>query len=225
MQSTKVLKNRDAKEKIIIDAAEDIFANVGFSNAKMEEIAEKAKMSKGSLYFYFDTKDNLYMAVAYRAIQLLNNMLRGAVEEHKSSTGLESVLALMQVFLNYSQSFALYSEAILDYMSLNRSSGQGRIKAKMTMAIKESVYWRKINEVQNVPFNLVVSEIKRGKSDGSIKSREKPELLYLIAWANVVGFIKLNASGGRHETFHGVPIERWKKYHIAIARKLLESAH
>ncbi len=223
MNSSKVLRNRDVKENRIIDAAEEVFAGVGFANAKMDEIADVVGMSKGSLYFYFDTKENLYMAVAYRAIQLLNKLLYQALDENKAEKGIHSVLALMDVFMNYSQRYILYSEAILDYMSLNRSSGQGRIKAKMTMAIKESVFWRKIQDIQNIPFNLVIAEIKRGKADGSIKSREKPELLYLIAWANVVGYMKLNSTGGQHETFHSIPITKWKKYHIEVARKLLES--
>ncbi len=221
MNSAKVLKNRDAKESVIIDAAEKIFEAVGFTNAKMDDIAEEAGMSKGSVYFYFDTKDNLYMAVVYRAIQLLNKLLYQSIALCKDQKGAESVLQLMSVYMNYSQDYRLYSEAILDYLSINRSSGQGQNKAKLTMAIKESVYWLKIKDIQNIPFKLVIGEITRGKADGSIKSKEKAELLYLIAWANVIGFIKLNASYGKHDTFHGVSIEKWKNYHIDVARTLL----
>ncbi len=165
------------------------------------------------------------MAVAYRAIQCLNNLLYNATFENKSEKGGESVLSLMDVFMNYSLNYVLYSETILAYMSLNRSSSEGKVKAKMTAAIRESVYWLKLQDIQNIAFNLVVNEIKRGKADGSIKSREKPELLYLIAWANVVGFMKLNVASGReNDTLHGVPIKRWKKYHIDVARSLLESS-
>ncbi|MBK7606925.1 MAG: helix-turn-helix transcriptional regulator [Saprospiraceae bacterium] len=60
---------RDLKEVIILNAAEKIFEEVGFVNAKMDDIAREASMSKGSIYFYFQSKENLYMAITYRGMQ------------------------------------------------------------------------------------------------------------------------------------------------------------
>ena len=37
----------------------------------MDDIAEKAELSKGTLYLYFKSKEDLHMAVARRAIILL----------------------------------------------------------------------------------------------------------------------------------------------------------
>ena len=62
---------RNIKENSIIDAAEKVFSKQGFANTKMEDVAKALGMSKGTIYFYFNSKENLYMAITYRAFQAL----------------------------------------------------------------------------------------------------------------------------------------------------------
>ena len=64
---------RSAKENLIVDAAERVFSVVGFKNAKMENIATEAGITKVTLYSYFQSKENLYLALTYRGLQLLND--------------------------------------------------------------------------------------------------------------------------------------------------------
>jgi len=73
-------------------------------------------------------------------------------------------------------------------------------------------------------LKLTVTEIERGKMDKSITTHERPELLYLVAWANCIGYIKLNAAAGRTATLHGVNIEQWKNMHLQLAKNILKTA-
>lgn len=47
----------------IITAAIAVFSRLGIGNARMEDIAEEAGLSKGTLYLYFDSKDMLIGAI------------------------------------------------------------------------------------------------------------------------------------------------------------------
>jgi AcrR family transcriptional regulator len=47
----------------ILDAARDVFFRDGSMVANLDEVAEKAKVAKGTLYRYFDSKADLYVAV------------------------------------------------------------------------------------------------------------------------------------------------------------------
>jgi len=47
----------------IIDAAIVVFGKQGFAAAKLEDIARRAGVSKGTLYLYFDSKDALFRAM------------------------------------------------------------------------------------------------------------------------------------------------------------------
>ncbi|HEV8573630.1 MAG TPA: helix-turn-helix domain-containing protein [Dehalococcoidia bacterium] len=47
----------------LLDAARQVFAARGFADASMEEIAERAGVSRGPLYHYFDDKQDLFRAI------------------------------------------------------------------------------------------------------------------------------------------------------------------
>ncbi|HMJ97699.1 MAG TPA: helix-turn-helix domain-containing protein, partial [Reyranella sp.] len=49
----------------IIDGARAMFLAQGFDGASMGEIARKAGVSKGTLYVYFDSKEDLFQVVAH----------------------------------------------------------------------------------------------------------------------------------------------------------------
>ncbi|HHH53572.1 MAG TPA: TetR/AcrR family transcriptional regulator, partial [Bacteroidetes bacterium] len=66
-------EKRLSKEESIITAAEKVFNKVGYKNAKMEEVAKAAGITKVTLYTYFQSKENLYMALTYRGFQKLLN--------------------------------------------------------------------------------------------------------------------------------------------------------
>ncbi len=48
----------------ILDAALDVFAEKGFHEARMDEIAEHAGITKGTIYLYFESKEELFLAMA-----------------------------------------------------------------------------------------------------------------------------------------------------------------
>jgi len=52
----------------ILDAALEIFESRGLSGARLEEIAEAAGISKGTIYLYFESKEALFRALVERTI-------------------------------------------------------------------------------------------------------------------------------------------------------------
>ena len=47
----------------ILDAAYDVFGRTGYAKARLEDIAQQAGVSKGTLYLYFESKDALFRAM------------------------------------------------------------------------------------------------------------------------------------------------------------------
>ena len=52
-----------AKRRQILDGARRVFLSAGFDGASMGEIAKAARVSKGTLYVYFDSKEALFEAL------------------------------------------------------------------------------------------------------------------------------------------------------------------
>ncbi|MDD2920715.1 MAG: TetR/AcrR family transcriptional regulator [Anaerolineales bacterium] len=59
----------DERKNQIINAAEGIFRKKGFEEARMDDIAEETGLSKGTLYLYFKSKDDLIIAILDRIFQ------------------------------------------------------------------------------------------------------------------------------------------------------------
>ena len=61
-------RRADDRPREICAAALDVFAEKGFAAAKLEDIARRAGVSKGTLYLYFTDKAELFRAVVRDAI-------------------------------------------------------------------------------------------------------------------------------------------------------------
>jgi AcrR family transcriptional regulator len=72
MSGVRVPKPRKPQERaavtrdLLLRAAEQVFARVGYEKAQVEEIAEAAGFSKGALYAHFKSKEELFLAL-YKA--------------------------------------------------------------------------------------------------------------------------------------------------------------
>lgn len=84
----------------ILDAAEDLFRQKGFAATTIDEIAERADLSVGTLYFHFQTKVGLYLALVERALDI-NEVAMAKVSELGLTSPLERVLAAGDAYLNF----------------------------------------------------------------------------------------------------------------------------
>jgi AcrR family transcriptional regulator len=73
-------RRKTARPGEIIAAALEVFAEKGFAGAKLDDIAERAGVSKGALYLYFETKDDIFRAVVRDAVAPNFNAIREAAE-------------------------------------------------------------------------------------------------------------------------------------------------
>lgn len=61
----------DLRRSEIIEAALKVFARKGFHHSRTEDVATQARIAKGTLYLYFDSKDAIYDAALQHAIDSL----------------------------------------------------------------------------------------------------------------------------------------------------------
>ena len=70
----------EAKESSILDAAETIFAQVGFDGAKVSNIARAASVAEGTVYLYYKNKQDLLAGVVVRFWTQLTLGAEAAIE-------------------------------------------------------------------------------------------------------------------------------------------------
>jgi AcrR family transcriptional regulator len=61
-------RRKDARPQEILDAALTVFAEKGFAAARMDDVARRAGVSKGTVYLYFPSKEELFKSLVRVAI-------------------------------------------------------------------------------------------------------------------------------------------------------------
>lgn len=64
-------REKERRRQQIMVAAKRVFSEKGFSKATMEDIAQEAELSPGTLYLYFKNKEELYASLSLRILQYL----------------------------------------------------------------------------------------------------------------------------------------------------------
>ena len=133
-----------SKRERILRAAVDVFARNGYFNAKVSEIAKAAGVADGTIYLYFDGKEDLLVTIfrehTRNYLQSLERELanvrqpedriRVAIRHHLETLGRDRALAVVsQVELRHSLKFMslLSQQEVADYLNIIRKiieSGQ-----------------------------------------------------------------------------------------------------
>jgi AcrR family transcriptional regulator len=73
-------RERSARYDTIVASARELFFSKGFTTTTMDEIAQQAELSKGSLYLYFSSKEALYATVMNEGLAILFDRLEAAFQ-------------------------------------------------------------------------------------------------------------------------------------------------
>jgi len=136
------------KRSAILKAATKVFAQKGFFNSKVADIAEKAKIADGTVYLYFKSKDEILHSIFDRAMEAFISegktqladlkdpieKLRRIAELHHSRLGSDRNLAVVfQVELRGSTKFMREFSAagFADYLNIIRKTIEEGQKAKI----------------------------------------------------------------------------------------------
>jgi TetR/AcrR family transcriptional regulator, fatty acid metabolism regulator protein len=126
-----------SKRERILRAAVDVFAEHGYFNAKVAQIAKSAGVADGTIYLYFDGKEDLLITIfrehtrsylhsleqSMANINRAEDRLRTAVRHHLETLGRDRALAVVsQVELRHSLKFlSLFSQQeVADYLNVIR---------------------------------------------------------------------------------------------------------
>jgi AcrR family transcriptional regulator len=89
-------REKQMRRRQIIDAAEKVFAEKGFSGATIENIAEQAELSPATLYLYFKNKDELYASLNLKFLKVFIERIENIRSQNELNPE-EKVKALVEV--------------------------------------------------------------------------------------------------------------------------------
>ena len=172
-RETKKLRRRSA----ILAAAEELFSQKGFEETTMQEISQKAGLSKGAVYLYFKSKDELYLNVCIKGIAGFGESLEAAGAR---AEGLEArikavYLAYIQHSLEEPAVFRVLRDTFIEHMRQNLSGTT-------------------IEETSGIIKGWLESEsrlLQEGVDSGIFAADLDPYAFSVMAWRMATGLVEL----------------------------------
>jgi TetR/AcrR family transcriptional regulator len=93
-------------KRAILDAALELGARHGISGTTMEEVADRAGVAKGSVYYNFASKDKLFEELLLSGVSALSATLREARLSQDGWAGVEAMVASMLALIAENRSLA-----------------------------------------------------------------------------------------------------------------------
>lgn len=91
-------KQRQERENLILQVAEEVFLEKGYHDTSMEEIAARVGVAKGTVYLHFPSKEDLVVAIFTRDTQTFSQAVDDAITSQTGVTArakLEAILYFM----------------------------------------------------------------------------------------------------------------------------------
>ena len=79
-------RRKEARPEEIVAAALDVFVERGYAAARLDEVAHRAGVTKGTIYLYFDSKEALFKAVVRQTIVANIALAEETVAQHQGTT-------------------------------------------------------------------------------------------------------------------------------------------
>lgn len=213
-------KDREKKEKQILDGAIKLFSTKGYTATKMEDVANQAKISKGLTYFYFKNKEDLYMAVTKKAFDELRAVFR-EVFKVKGRTGMEMITDLTDKYLDFVLENRMLNEAILNFMNLVQLYNKEESRSAIHPLILESEHFQKLLEIHHDCGKLGVQMVSQGIKDGSIRPELQAEITFYTIWSMLIGFERLSGPVDYEGKDLKIHLENWKPGFVKLMQEML----
>jgi AcrR family transcriptional regulator len=157
-----LVRDAERTRQMILSAAEVEFASKGLAGARVDVIAERSGANKRMLYYYFGSKEGLYLAVLERTYMAMRQ-----AEREMNLTDLDPLSAikkLVEFKFDYCQAHPLLVPLL---------SGENMLGAKY---LRRSL---KVRDMHAWLVDVVRKVLKAGEADGAIRRGIDPVQLYV----------------------------------------------
>ncbi|MFQ5802341.1 MAG: TetR/AcrR family transcriptional regulator [Candidatus Methylomirabilales bacterium] len=150
-----IIVDKGRKRKEILQAAMRIFAREGYHRARMDAVAEEAGIGKGTVYEYFKSKTDLFLALHEHMLSELKDFYM------KELKGIRQPAAMLERFIAVAfETFRLWEPFFLVFFDFWAEGGRGEQQALLQTQMREAYA---------VSRDDVAAIIAAGVKDGSFR--------------------------------------------------------
>ncbi len=179
-------REREIKREMIAEAAFNLFQNASYETVTVQDIARAAEFGKGTIYQYFESKEEILAYILERGQEDLYQRLKSYCEQSGD------VIAFLHLYMQIQYEFHLnYSQLIFTVM---RRKLEGSWQPEWLENMKQS---------RAKKMNLLAGMIARGSEEGLLMDGDSQKLARVLH--NIVRGFSLESLENRSQ---GLEAER-----------------
>lgn len=204
----RVMRKREYK-RLILKAAEEVFLEKGFSSTTIDEIADRAGITKRTLYKLFPSKLALYVDMYDDYLHELGIELSNTAKQQVPSE--ELVLMMFDTLFEYTKNNEKFFRL---YWMLDSDEFEGAIPDELVHHVKEKTRFM---------FKKVIPVIRRSQKDGKVIDLNPILLTHLMSAINKGIFTHTNKDR-RFEIANISPNKLYDLLKIILRQGLIKSS-
>jgi len=199
--TTRARREREKEERrqSILRAAREVFFENGFHRATVDSVADRAEVSKGTVYLYFESKETILAHLLLEGLDELVDDLEQAYAAEESISAKERLQRLTQAYLHF-------FEREPQYFRLLMATDRGQFRETVPPEVYQQVL-----EASIEGLSWVVRAIEQGIEEGVFADCE-PRQAAATLWATLNGVLELMEHPLRREM---LGVERETLYQVA----------
>jgi AcrR family transcriptional regulator len=155
-------RDADRSQLAILASARDEFSARGLAGARMDSIAERAGLNKRLIYYYFGSKDDLFLAVLERVYADIRE-----AEQRLHLDEIEPVEAIRQL-VSFTWHYYLEHPEFITLLNSENLHGAAHLKRS-----------ERIQEMNSPLVQLLDTVLERGRRDNLFRAGVDPVQLYI----------------------------------------------
>ncbi len=168
-------REREQRKNSILDAARKLLFENGINGTSINKIAKTAEIGVGTIYFYFENKEEIFVELQMEGIHILNSMLEEAFD---SSSDCEVKLKkIAEAYLQFSREQKDYFDMINYFLSSPEIVFAPSLKDQVDKYGKQGV-------------GYLVRAIQDGVDKGQFKKMDSPKPHAIMFWAILHGLVQ-----------------------------------
>ena len=196
-------EEKDRRRTEIVDAADDLYRELGWDAVTMDSVAKRARLSRALVYVYFKDKTDLHFAIAIRALELLHQ--RFAASNERARTGADKIQALGRTYIAYGQEFPHYFDACARLELRTPSGAEPTPQEQSCLAAGKTVH------------EVVVDALRVGQQDGTIrKDIGDLGVLARVLWGFNHGLIQIAMTKADALAQDGISVQQLTQQAISL---------
>ncbi len=167
-------REKEQRRQQILDAARELLFEKGLHAITVNQIARRAELSVGLIYFYFKSKEDIYAALQEEGLNTLCAMIQKAADGENCQKSLQSIA---RAYFTFSSEYKSYFDIINYFLTAPERLFPEHLKSQVDL------HGDRI-------LSIIDGVIEKGIKKGEIQ-KASPRELSIMLWSNIHGYLQL----------------------------------